>query len=112
MLTFFVGLARRLGGEPLWRRRLRHERDTPLRALAGLLGADLPLERQARLIIERARRYRPRDGDAAAVVLRWEFLPSMRAREGASDAAVLLGFRGSAGRAQGARQGHFCDFCH
>ena len=55
------GVRRRRGGDPKAARRT--ERNEAVRALGALLSTELSLERQAREIIRKLRRYRPAVGD-------------------------------------------------
>lgn len=83
-----VGAAFRLsarGGEPGWRVRRRAKRDNALRALAQLY-ADLPLEQQARLLIQKAERF-----------LATGWLREQRRQDGASKERLLLRQIGESG---------------
>jgi hypothetical protein len=58
------------GGEPAWRTELRAQRDSALRELAQLVGADLSLEQCAAWLIRRITTYRPLPSDASGSVER------------------------------------------
>jgi hypothetical protein len=60
------GSQRHRGGEPAWRARQRIERDSALRDLAQLLGADLSLDQQAALLISKITRYCPMPEESIA----------------------------------------------